>query len=659
MCSKSARLITYFAFSLIFLDSFIPLYSIERISNYSPAFENTSQKINNVDKLLQIKPLEKITIAFTGDPILIPAQCVKQPVTFEPGSIIPLTARVITPDKRELPATVNWLAIRIKYDLHDPLAELFNDDNENSLTLNNISQIFKTSQNSKFDLKSSLWGNQYINIPDFIEITPDQIEFFMNNHFWKVLPFYLINYPDNLTNGQMLIDDNPVNLYVFPRQPHDLGTYGDWLTGTGYTIPDMQSPLEAFRRTLLISESSIDPSSSIPESKLIQALARRNTARVLLGINTLSQIPGLVPDSMLSKDLNDILTRTCRDGSIKFASWPTHPLEMATLEDQLIDAAIHSADQNQQEFNLKISAVKSWISSQPHTIAWLESDNGETIHLAIANLSSNIIQTTVKWHQSNKLSHNQRVHPQTVSHITINRPADGTSDSFLQVSVSTGEKWTFAIAPSAIIVEPPSIVIDKFYESWCLDTWLAQKYIINEVKPNNTRIILQRSPQPQSHWQLYIESLSWSESKPQNNVDEENDNYNDYKSPDPAISPLLGPGLVGYDALTIYVGPYNNPTAIVTISPNNVHLQTIKDWLGSDITPDSLKIKQIDNGWRALLNIPESWIQSNTIDLGFIRTFNDTAQIHCYPNPCLPWKFDPGRLRYNLENWQPMPVNNN
>jgi len=69
----------------------------------------------------------------------------------------------------------------------------------------------------------------------------------------------------------------------------------------------------------------------------------------------------------------------------------------------------------------------------------------------------------------------------------------------------------------------------------------------------------------------------------------------------------------------------------------------------------NLEVRRVDSTWEFSIRIPDAWIRNSeqTLQIGFIRTNQNTLSAECYPQPCLPWRLDPGRKRFDLSTWTP------
>ena len=113
--------------------------------------------------------------------------------------------------------------------------------------------------------------------------------------------------------------------------------------------------------------------------------------------------------------------------------------------------------------------------------------------------------------------------------------------------------------------------------------------------------------------------------------------------------------LAGIDALTVFVGSsISEPDSILTVTS----LGSMREWVGSaaDIEPPIVALAA-DGGWTARVKIPIAWITNNYLEMGYIRSSPGLASVYCSPYPCLPWRMDPGRYRFDLRAWDPTPAN--
>ena len=81
-----------------------------------------------------------------------------------------------------------------------------------------------------------------------------------------------------------------------------------------------------------------------------------------------------------------------------------------------------------------------------------------------------------------------------------------------------------------------------------------------------------------------------------------------------------------------------------------------REWVGSSAEIQaSIEHPDPAGTWIARIKLPPSWTASNYLEAGYMRSQNGLASLFLSPYPCVPWRVDPGRYRFNLMIWDPVP----
>jgi len=622
----------------------------EQMNEKSPAYSDSI-----------IIPAEQSVIAFMHDPIVIPARWRTDidPTKHSPDDI-PTITQAVLPNGTSIEIEIRWLVVR-----RDPWKRSPDTGHLIDPT-NTVSKQFHGlfNEQQKQSHRQPIWTESSLNGPEFIEVPKGLVPLpFFKRDFTRQ-PFYLIEWSNELTDGVLLIGGEPVNLRIHDQPTGDLGITGDWIGGDsqGLTLPDPWTPLESFRRTLLADRITDPADRQPPTSRLLQAIGRHNTAQWLLGLDTLKKFHGIDPNQSLGDEITENLTRIIQDGSTHFAAWTAHPHDMITLEKNIRELSNLKSTTSPQskgwihetrEHSKHTAPIRVLLESQPDFISWIESDHGSSVRLAAANLTSKPIIFGIRWFQTStgraidESPLPMPINPASVSRITLPRP-EGISNEPLELRLSTRQSSRqLPVGPNWIPVHPPGVTIDRFVETWRLDSW-QNSHPIPALTQNETSVTIQRG---NMGWEIFIEANLSQQGRPIS-VPQTNSNIQDNTTPQPP--PGDWTNLIGYEAVTILLGPVGNPSSAITISPDPT-IKTIIDWLGSDIGPTDVDLKVTDTHWLALIRLPSNITYSNTLDIGIIRTHRQSSQVHVVPYPCLPWQLDPGRIRLNLNTWQPIP----
>ncbi|MFW5652978.1 MAG: hypothetical protein ACOC0P_02940 [Planctomycetota bacterium] len=499
--------------------------------------------------------------------------------------------------------------------------------------------------------------------------------------------------------------------------------------------------------------------------------------------------------------LRETLTRQCFDGAIRFAAWPTNLDALAELESLLLSERLGSlvvtgtdtlpsgkgsagsADGQREPANPGnwdhlsraerdvVGRVLDWIESQPEFVAWVESDAGSHVHIAVANLTSEPLVAAIQWPGTDALPTGVFVDPRSVERARISRPFDSAPDragnripgeprasrrtggdeeitpgggaeaalrslresGFLSgrrpqtepesrdgaapannrdpgqprpdwavpirmsprptemlIDAGDGRTSRLLVAASAYPVSPPGAVMNRFVRSWTLNDWQGQATQV-VYRDGTTQVTLQRSviPLPAtsadqapaselqanglSGWELFVECTI--SAPPAGSA---------IGSPPSSSSPvkrlpLQVDDLPGQEAVTIFVGNFPFPKVIATLGPeipprqieahSNINPTGVirgsseSESRGSArsgprnlLLSDATEIRSFEGEWRARIPIPSAWIEGDHIDLGIVRTHSgDPRRLESLPRTVLPWRIDPGRVRFDLSAWPSLP----
>lgn len=570
----------------------------------------TSRDAPVLPQPIRLVPIESKSIWFARMPLVVPLRLTTGDKT---ARVPPREVQITTADGTSLTRPVRWLAAAARSAV--PLSSS-EDQSASSPGLAGLTWTI-----SRFTYR---------------EVTPDEIAAGAGQ---AVLPFVVIDaqktgddaYP--LVPGPIWINDQLIEIQRVPAVPGDLGLIGDWSRGPpGYQWPDMQSPGEAFRRSLLLQQGHIAAEPGNPPDDLRRDLGRVTTARWRLGLRRLRLVSPGVADEIV-----EVLTRRSQDGSTRFAVWPVDPGQLAVLERLLLADFPHDPDHGRSH----AIEVLTWIDDQPDCIFWIESDHGSQIHLAGANLTRRLKTAEVAWSPHAGRSRYRttiQMLPFNVTRRVIARPTDDVgSGSVLTIAIQQdAQRWTLPIQAPRIAVQPPGVVMNRFAQSWRLETWSTSR-TVNVAPGWATQLSLRRGPD--DRWELFAECRVPT------------DTWRRRAEPFSLDQLTTWQELAGTEAITIFIGPYRRPDALLTVTPQGKWRQ----WRGADNTGLEIHARIRPNGWVVRIVLPESWMSNQLLDLGIVRTQLGDRTAQCLPRPSLPWRADPGRLRFDLSQWQPMP----
>ncbi|MCC6906934.1 MAG: hypothetical protein IT430_03245 [Phycisphaerales bacterium] len=396
--------------------------------------------------------------------------------------------------------------------------------------------------------------------------------------------------------------------------------------------PDATSPLDAVRRALWRRHVNPDAAAGeADETSLERVLGRQTSGRWMAALRDLTVI-----DESLSRQLQTMLIRTAWDGPARFAAWPAWDANLSRLEAILL-ARLTEAPRD-EEWRLRL---RSWLSSQPDAAPWIESDAGLEVRLACANLSAAAQSASMSFANPPRQLADLSLAPASVGRARLGRDTAPPSERLI-VRVLDTNRTLALLAPSALVL-PPGYGIEVRWRSWTLATWLAgQPEPSDPARP--TALLVRRHPET-DEWQLTIScTLAQPLPPPQGDAPQ---------SPPPTDAVAHWSELVGYESLTILLGPFDEPVIALTVLPDG----SVRDWQRSALLDARDVTTALEPArWTVTLSLPRAVTEGLALDLGLVRMHEGSDAIDCFPRPGLPWRADPGRWRFDLSRWDPFPT---
>ena len=380
------------------------------------------------------------------------------------------------------------------------------------------------------------------------------------------------------------------------------------------------SPQEQFRTALFghpLASAQNDPS-------LSEVLGTQTSLGFLSALSLLHSA-----DPVLAAKVVDRLTLTCTDGDVSFACWIGQGESLAAL-----DLILNRLRSGPKAGTRLADEVRVWLEEQPEWTAWVECDAGPELHIAVLCFLANPRLLTLNARKPGADEPIQvSAKAREITRIEIPRASlqgDGTS-----LLLGDGVRaLRLRLDSPARAVFPPGASLVADQQHWRMEG-LRTGTIQRVSGERQVQCTLQRRD---STWQLFIECPAPGSETPEPDGD----------TPDWIDAADLGQ-LIGNDLVTFFVGPYLDPLAVFTLDPTG----RTKVWRGR-VPPDfAARTRALGDGsWRAEIDLPQDWLESNALEVGFIHTTAGLGIVECAPRPCVPWRIDPGRTRYLLDGWK-------
>jgi len=398
-----------------------------------------------------------------------------------------------------------------------------------------------------------------------------------------------------------------------------------WVTPTPpaagpWTNLDNASPQEQFRNALF--GQPLFPMRV--GSSLSDVLGTQTSLGFLTGLSLLHSA-----DPVLAAKVVERLTLTCTDGDVSFACWIGQGDSLAAL-----DLILNRPRSGAKAGTRLADEVRVWFEQQPEWTAWVECDAGPDLHVAVLSFLANPRLLTLN---ARKASADEPLQltskAREVTRIEVPRAALQGDGSTLLLGDGVRALRLRLDSPARAVVPPGALLVAE-QQHWRMEglrTGTVQRVSDERL----VRCTLQRRD---SAWQLFVECPAPEFDRPE---------------PDVAKSDWMDAAdlaeLVGDDLVTFFIGPYLDPVAVFTLD----HAGRTQCWHG-DSPPDFAvrTLTDADGSWRAEIDLSRQWIASDAYEIGFVHTTTGRGIIECAPRPCLPWRIDPGRIRYVLDGWK-------
>ena len=332
----------------------------------------------------------------------------------------------------------------------------------------------------------------------------------------------------------------------------------------------------------------------------------------------------------------DLLTETCHDGEIEFATWIARPSSVLNLLGIML---------NPESPELIVDAALNWADRHIPEVVWVEQGYGDQIQLAIANPDPRPRLVEFLWSGRESVPLGDELVPNDVTRITLDRP-QGHLVSSLYPELVDGDVTslnlmirknvlTLPFGPGTVPVRPPGALLGPFRATMTLNELRSQ---LPEPVPiaRSTYAQLRRM---QGRWELFIECFRPEAASRRHPVTDLIRSLDELK---------------GTEAVSVLIGKPENtrtPARHVICIPE---LQDPVVLVGPrDEAPEAHRISYSDR-WLLRYVIPDHWIpdDGSSLELAMIRTHGDSNSFETAPNACVPWRMQPDMVQINLDEWE-------
>lgn len=385
--------------------------------------------------------------------------------------------------------------------------------------------------------------------------------------------------------------------------------------------PDRTRARETHAQSINMTDSiELELATQSPGNDLLSAIARQQEARwqIILG-----RIWLIDPDTATRMKL--ALTRTARFGDRTLPLWNADNTDLSRLAHDLLSPYVDD--------DTRVLRAKAWLETQARAVAWIIDDQG-TLEagtdrflptLGVLSLPSEPGNSLLRIDAGLASPILETISPNTLQQIQI--PLEPIEVSKLSPQIATTRidlrlaRWSQSndLIASRVPAGAPFVRIGPLLADWTMGSLLNNRPLEHaSISPDRMtsgilwRTITPNRSNPRAGWRLFFECA--------------------------ATNPGERP-----DALTVWIGPREYPTAAWRITPDAL-VETIAR-NGSMIVPQpSVETRILADRWIAQIDLPDIvFDQDGQLMLGIERT--DADGVHsAWPRRMIPDQHEPGRL---------------
>jgi hypothetical protein len=398
--------------------------------------------------------------------------------------------------------------------------------------------------------------------------------------------------------------------------------------------PDRYSPFEYWRWVLLAARHGLEPPppDAYGEPQALIATHYADLWRVGLG-----RLEALSPG--VAAYCRDLLTQTCRDGELTFAAWVADPVQAGALLSLLID--------RRRSDEAVRTAALAWADSQDLTLIWPEPTEGGQVRVAIANPTFEPMVARFLWSGDDEIPVAARLETGRVTRVDLDRPrpeavtdpyslpridaAQPSAPDVLLMDVE-GRRERLVFAPTVIMARPPGVYVTPFRPALSLLV-LQGRGGPAQVAPE--RATLAHVRRRLGRWEVFFECRRDGAPAPLTNL--------------AACEDLAD--VRGSEAVTLLLGS-SGRASVALVVPETGAWRLFAGPQG--VAPEVHRRSYADR-WYCRIVLPPQWlpdpINKESLEVGLVRSHQNSGDQESAPYAMLPWRLDPGRFAVDLSAW--------
>ncbi|MCA9289574.1 MAG: hypothetical protein KDA25_00505 [Phycisphaerales bacterium] len=416
---------------------------------------------------------------------------------------------------------------------------------------------------------------------------------------------------------------------------------------TGADVPDLDSPFEYWRAVLIADRDGVAPPplEALDLTECERLVAEHSAAlwrAARLRLERLS--PGVAAQCI------DRLTMTSSDHGVPFALWESDPAEIARLFATLFD--------QQRRDAVILESALAWADARPTVYAWVESQWGDHIVVALASASPVADVARFTWFRGDGIAIAVPIEPNRLVRAVLDRPpadplapiargAPTPRDAPDLLRVETDSMIdVFTCRRAMVEARPPGVFFPTLAPPLDLHTLQSPSSVVLDPA-RATNVSLRRVHR---RWEVMFECF-----RPQ--------------TPAPARPQTLAScrsldHVRGIEAVTMLLGPESmdgGPDVALAVAESGES----RLFVGSAAAGLDVATRSYADRWYCRIVLPEGWLPRFDTDsilvapdpvlFGFIRSHGDGRIVETSPEPSLPWELRPSRAAVDLRHWHDTP----
>ncbi len=401
--------------------------------------------------------------------------------------------------------------------------------------------------------------------------------------------------------------------------------------------PDPDSPFEYWRWVLLAQRHNRPPPPLSGFDEVERLVAEHYADLWRIGLGRLASRSREVADRC-----RDLLTRTSRDGSRRFAAWVAEPTEVGELLGGLLNFGRTEQD--------VLADALTWSISRSELLVWPEADYGDRVRLALTNPTASPIIAKFTWLGGDNIPIAVRLEPQMLARINIDRPPvpapaavglpppEEPPSQTLRVEAG-GQEHRLTFGRRTTTARPPGVYLTALGRPPTLGDLQARRPHL--VPP--ARATFAHLRKRQGRWEVFFECR-----RPEADADE----------PARRLGTLTAyQDARGVEAVTLLIGPEDGDggPSVVLIIPENGERRLLAGPAAGGL---EVHRRSYSDRWYCRIVLPPGWLslgQENPTLFAFARTHGDGDAFEAGPGTTAPWRLQPARVAVDLGHWDDRP----